>query len=399
MKKILPVLFFSVLFLLLGLALPRPAKASGTLYFSPGSGTKYNGQNFTVSLRASGMDNVDGVSAIFTYPTDKLTFVSINSGSSAWGIKAQETSSGGTIEIDRGNVGNLSGDKLVAAITFRPKTNSGTANLTFSGGCALTLAGSNVITGKSNATFTLTDTPPPPVADTTPPVISAIAVTNLSVNTATITWTTNEASDSNVEYGTSKGYFLTASKGDLVTAHSVDLNKTFLEPGTAYHYIVRSKDASGNEAKSTDQTFSTIGYDIKVTINDENGNPLANTEATLHSTAQTATTDQNGLVTFKNVTVGEHVVTVKRDGTEIATTIQVKDAGAKEVKVKDATGKETVVLKTDPQKFAVKIAAANVQLKPTQSLGAIMIIAGIVLFGIVFFIYRRRKAKKNTLVE
>src|SRR3989440_12985894 len=48
-------------------------------------------------------------------------------------------------------------------------------------------------------------------SDTTPPVISGIAVASVGGTSATIQWTTNEASDSQVEYG------LTASYGSTTT--------------------------------------------------------------------------------------------------------------------------------------------------------------------------------------
>ena len=64
-----------------------------------------------------------------------------------------------------------------------------------------------------------------------------------------MTWTTDEASDSRVDYGTSPTA-LTANVSDAaaVTAHSVPL--TGLTPGSTYHYRVRSSDASGNATTS-----------------------------------------------------------------------------------------------------------------------------------------------------
>ncbi len=94
------------------------------------------------------------------------------------------------------------------------------------------------------------------VADTLAPAISNVAATNVSANAATITWNTNEPSDSQVEYG------LTASYGNsslldptLALSHLVNL--TGLLPGTTYHYRVQSRDASGNLGLSGDQTFTT----------------------------------------------------------------------------------------------------------------------------------------------
>ena len=82
-------------------------------------------------------------------------------------------------------------------------------------------------------------------ADTTAPAITARTAVPAADGTATVTWTTDEASDSRVDYGTSAAS-LTLNQTDAarVTAHSVQL--TGLTPGTTYHYRVRSADAAGN---------------------------------------------------------------------------------------------------------------------------------------------------------
>jgi PGF-pre-PGF domain-containing protein len=94
------------------------------------------------------------------------------------------------------------------------------------------------------------------VLDTTPPVISNVAVTDVTTTSARITWTTNEPSTSQVEYGTTTAYgTLTPLDPTLVTSHSVAL--TGLSPGTTYHFRVISIDAAGNKAYSSDFTFTT----------------------------------------------------------------------------------------------------------------------------------------------
>jgi len=73
---------------------------------------------------------------------------------------------------------------------------------------------------------------------------------------ATITWTTNEASDSQVEYGPTTAYGRsTARNASLVTSHPQTLSG--LTAGTLYHYRVKSQDAAGNLATSGDGTFTT----------------------------------------------------------------------------------------------------------------------------------------------
>jgi len=97
---------------------------------------------------------------------------------------------------------------------------------------------------------------PPPPADTTPPSITAVAPAGITASGASIAWTTNEASDSQVEYGLTTAYgSSSALDPNRVTAHSVAL--TGLSASSAYHFRVRSKDAAGNAATSPNQTFTT----------------------------------------------------------------------------------------------------------------------------------------------
>ena len=87
--------------------------------------------------------------------------------------------------------------------------------------------------------------------DTTSPIISGVATSSV-----TITWTTDEASDSLVRYGTESGDY-TDEKFDaaMVTAHSITL--TSLSPGTTYYFVAVSTDANGNAGESVERNFMT----------------------------------------------------------------------------------------------------------------------------------------------
>jgi hypothetical protein len=92
--------------------------------------------------------------------------------------------------------------------------------------------------------------------DTTAPVVSGVLASSITPKGATITWTTDEASTSQVEYGRTTAYgSLTALNGALVTSHRVTL--TGLAPSRLYHIRVRSRDAAGNLSTSADYTFKT----------------------------------------------------------------------------------------------------------------------------------------------
>ncbi|MEW6682011.1 MAG: fibronectin type III domain-containing protein [Nitrospirota bacterium] len=105
----------------------------------------------------------------------------------------------------------------------------------------------------SSADFVFTTSAQP---DTTAPTLSSIASGSVTNAGATITWTTNEASTTQVDYGTTTAYGAsTTLNATLVTAHSAALSG--LQTATTYNYRVRSADAAGNVAVSTNRTFTT----------------------------------------------------------------------------------------------------------------------------------------------
>src|SRR5207237_919315 len=83
------------------------------------------------------------------------------------------------------------------------------------------------------------------------------AVGGIGAAGATVSWTTDEPSDSQVDYGLTSAYgSSTTLNAGLVTSHSQDLSG--LAGATLYHYRVKSKDAAANLAVSGDFTFTTL---------------------------------------------------------------------------------------------------------------------------------------------
>ncbi len=96
--------------------------------------------------------------------------------------------------------------------------------------------------------------------DTAPKIIGNVGLT-IGSKTATITWTTDEAADSEVYYSTSTPVDVDAnntdhvSNGSRVKSHSINLSG--LGAGTHYHFKIKSSDASGNSVTSSVFTFTT----------------------------------------------------------------------------------------------------------------------------------------------
>jgi hypothetical protein len=96
------------------------------------------------------------------------------------------------------------------------------------------------------------------VSDTTAPTISAVSSSSVTATSATVSWTTNEAADSQVFYRKQgdAAYQQTSLDSALVTSHSVPL--AGLSPSTTYEFYVRSADSAGNAAQSSPtSTFGT----------------------------------------------------------------------------------------------------------------------------------------------
>lgn len=88
--------------------------------------------------------------------------------------------------------------------------------------------------------------------------ISDIKVSDITDLSANISWTTDKPATTQLEYGITNTYgSATTINNNLTTSHSISL--TGLKPITTYHFKVKSKDSSGEEIASQDQTFTTLG--------------------------------------------------------------------------------------------------------------------------------------------
>jgi peroxiredoxin len=96
--------------------------------------------------------------------------------------------------------------------------------------------------------------------DVTAPTISGVSVSSITSSSAVITWTTDEVSNSKVEYDVNanfNAYPFSHTDSNLVTNHSLTATNS-IAAGTTYYYRVCSTDASGNQGCSGEGSFTTV---------------------------------------------------------------------------------------------------------------------------------------------
>ena len=125
-------------------------------------------------------------------------------------------------------------------------------------------------------------------ADTTAPIISDITISGITDTKVTISWATDESATSNIEYSpdTSYGYSFPSPSDTSAdeTRHSLTLSG--LSHDTTYHFQVKSTDASGNEAISGDQTFTTTTVSL----------PADNTPPVISNVTDSDVTDTGAII-------------------------------------------------------------------------------------------------------
>lgn len=384
-KKYLAVLAF--IFSLLAFV---PSAYASALYLSPGSAKIPQGSVVSVAVGINtGGESVNGVSAYLAYPADKLEVAWISYGGS-FPIAAEGTYGGGGIRISRGSVSGVVGSVNVATIGFRGKT-QGAATVSFIGGsgAARTSDSSDSLNlgGSTGGTFTVVAgvpggqtspaTTPSAGKDQQSPVITDIKTSLISSSSATISWTTDEKADSEVEYGLQADkYFLSSRNQTLTTDHVLKIEGPALAPGALLHFRVKSKDASGNQGTSKDGVLQLTGYTVTVTILDANTNlPIPNINVLLYSEPNKSQTSLNGRVSFANVTAGKHLVVVKVNN-------NLDKTG--EINVQDTPLSQSFVLSVD-----TKLSGTGY-----MYLGlAVMGLIGMVVLTIVIIVLLKKKQK------
>jgi hypothetical protein len=182
-------------------------------------------------ISAVAATSITGTSATITWKTDQASSSLVNYGTTS----AYGSSSGLNSALSTSHSVTLGG--LTSGVTYDFAVVSANS------------AGSST----TSANFTFVTAAPPVGA----PVISAVTANPITGTSASVTWTTDQASSSLVNYGTTSAYGSSSVlKSALLTSHSVILNG--LTPGTTYDYAVVSANSTGSSATSANFTFVTL---------------------------------------------------------------------------------------------------------------------------------------------
>lgn len=135
------------------------AASATTLYLSPASQRVKPDTTVVVDVRLkTAGETVNAVQADLTYPVDALRVVSLDTTNSAFAIEASSMSGDGHVSIARGNIQSVSGDVLVARLTFKTLPGGGNARIEVAGTSvvASSAANTNVLGDSQGATVHVT---------------------------------------------------------------------------------------------------------------------------------------------------------------------------------------------------------------------------------------------------
>lgn len=232
---------FCILCLLLSsFPFPIPAEASGvscSVTTSPNQVASGSTNNFPISITNTSSLNIVWIHIV--RPSVNFTLGSVlASGWSGNQTTTETTLNGGT--ISSGNNKVVIERTVQAANVNAPAANWTVEVSSDSGGASPVACSGNLAVQ---------------IGTVTAPSIGNIVVSAITSNSANISWVSNVAATSRVDFGTSASYGQSEVDSSLTTIHTMNLAS--LSAGTTYHFQVSSTDANNLTASSGDNTFVT----------------------------------------------------------------------------------------------------------------------------------------------
>jgi hypothetical protein len=165
------------------------------------------------------------------------------------------------------------------------------------------------------------------IVDNTAPVISSVSSSDIGDTYATVSWTTDEPANSEINYGDTAALGILASHSALVTQHSFALKN--LEEAKTYYYEAHSTDEAGNLTADDNAgglySFSTADVPPELSVNSSNGletyesdtmifgittDPSGISSVTVNGTSATYRPSDGYYEFLMPLSIGDNVITV-----------------------------------------------------------------------------------------
>lgn len=249
--RLLVWVFLGVTFLIKGSSVLAVGSCTATV--SPSTVQTSTDTNFSFSVTNTGAGTVNFIKI----GAPSSNFAMENYGVPGWNVTGNNSFaelSGGS--VTSGSTFNfsyhaISGSVEATSANWQVSTNDGSGEVACTGSLGTAISG---------------------VADRTAPYITSdIVLSGISGTSVTVSWITDENSNSSVEYGLTENYGLVKSDAAMVTSHSITING--LSANTTYSFMISSSDASGNTTINEQNTFTTagvageVGSTVVVTVN------------------------------------------------------------------------------------------------------------------------------------
>jgi hypothetical protein len=261
---------------LISLAMPEVASAaleSCTASISPSTITPSTTSGFTLTINNTGSANIVFIKV--TSPSGNFSITSYSAASWSGSVSPSEaTFTGGSITPGTSSqiiLSVRSGSSLASSANWSIEASDagdGSGRIGCTGSLGTAIEGS------------------PP--DTTAPVMSGITVSDITNNTARVSFTTDEATTGEIDYGTTSGAEdLSSEDTTLSTSHSFTLSG--LTTNTTYYFYLTARDANGNTVASDESVLTTASTT-------SSGTATVTTTTTSTTTTQTVTTTVEKIV-------------------------------------------------------------------------------------------------------
>lgn len=179
-----------------------------------------------------------------------------------------------------------------------------------------------------------------------------------------------------IKFGLSEGELLfQTTQTPLGTTHQIAIDEKILIPGTTFFYKVIADTADGKTNESSIQSFKTKGFTVTFKVLDKDKKPVQNKKFTLFSEPQTATSDDDGVVTFENVAPGNHTLETEQGKQKLKQQVSVANTLAT-----DSTGLQSAQAQNVVVTFAELTAARSL---PTGIIIGTVILTVLVLGFVV----------------